>query len=118
MNILLALLIGFVHGVNEGMDMYKPNVRNHRWFAFYHRLWIVEALLLILFGHRLFLGWWIIPALILGNRFFEMAYGWTRYNKMFPDYENFLGSGIIIMGAPLRMLQVDLLLIGFLIWLV
>ena len=115
MESFIVLIVGFIHGVNEGMDMHKPNVREHRWFIFYHRLYVFEALLLIWFGYRLYpigLGWWILPVSILANRAMEIGYGLARYNKPFPDYENVLGTGFVVTDKYAHLLQFGLLLLG------
>ena len=95
-NTLILMLAGLFHGINEGMDMHQPNVRNHWWFEFYHRLYIIEALLLIWTGYIFYFGWWILPACILANRTFEMSYWYTLRKTPFPDYENILGLGIYV----------------------
>lgn len=98
MNVFIAIVAGFIHGINEGMDMHHPNVRNHRWFWLYHRLGVVEIAALLWLGHRLFIGWWLIPAAILANRFAEMGYGIARYKNPFPGYENVLGTKFVVKG--------------------
>jgi hypothetical protein len=111
-NILVLMLAGLFHGINEGMDMHKPNVREHRWFEFYHCLYVVEALLLIWTGYIFYIGWWILPTCILANRTFEIAYGYTRNKTMFPDYENILGFGIYVYDMYAHIWQASLWIIG------
>ncbi len=111
-NILILMLAGLFHGINEGMDMYQPNPRDHWWFEFYHRLYIVEALLILWTGYMFFFGWWILPACILANRAFEISYGYTRYKRLFPDYENILGFGIYVYDMYARIWQFTWCIIG------
>lgn len=116
MNVLVTILIGVFHGINEGMDMHIPNVRLHPWFKHYHRLWVVEALFLLWLGYKLTIGWWILPALILGNRAIEMGYGVARYGMLFPFYENFLGIRPVTNKVTLGAIQFGLLALGILLW--
>ena len=111
-NILILMLAGLFHGINEGIDMHKPNPREHWWFEFYHRLYVVEALLLIWTGYIFYFGWWILPACILANRTFEAAYGYARFKTLFPDYENILGLGIYICDMYAYIWQISLWIIG------
>ena len=116
--IFIACMGGLAHGFNEGIDMHQPNPRNHKWYGIYHRVWVIEACLIAWFGYYMIgqFGWWILPALMLANRFFEVMYGFVRFNNPLPEQENFLGLSLVMAGWRLSIVRAGLWFVGLAWW--
>lgn len=132
MYVSLAICVAFAYGIKEGISMHQPSNRVHWWYWFYHRTGLLAGAFLFLLAYDWgyangslstdSIALWMLPAVILGNRFYEIAYGMTRYKNPFPDYENFLGFGantgdfFNFVGWRLRLLQYGGLAFGFVFW--
>jgi len=94
---ILALLVVYMvlRGVNEGIAMHLPNLREHPWFWWYHSGRMLEAAALI--GATLIWGvssvrWlFLAGAALVAWEAFEIAYFVARLGQAAPGHENILG---------------------------
>lgn len=102
----------FLRGIKEGMVMFKPGVRDHPYFRYYH-----------LFGYAI-IGLGFISAITIWGEYdlfaglallawelFELGYSYSRYRVFIPESENVLGF-IQIGKVPVRILHITRALIG------
>ena len=122
--ILLFYILGFgfAWGTYQGIIMNQPNVREHKWFQYYHRLavlaFLTGSLVVIRFDNITLNDFdfsfliYIIGLAILGWEFSEIGYSYARYKTLIPVSENFLGLNLYIEGVDVLILHKFRLVIG------
>ena len=116
--LLTAVLISCVRGIKEGMVMHKPNVREHRWYKYYHRISMLMILAAGLFFIALCYHWkqldfyTALGTVLISWELFELAYSYTRYGLLLPETENVFGLNYHIEGKGLIAVHCIRIIVG------
>jgi len=117
------IIFNILRGVGEGIDMYKTRVvegaRHHRYYKYYHRIDImtmfaaalIGALINRTFEPTVYYVLFMSGSFILSWQMFEGAYSYTRFYIMFPETENFLGTGKRLNSTLVSLVRVTIGLI-------
>lgn len=116
--VIIAVCLGVFRGIKEGMVMFKPNIRDHRWFKYYHRLSLLVPLTAGLFFialsqyYHILDGWTATGMFLLSWEAFELFYSKTYHGIWIPDAENVMGAGWYLKDEYVTVLHITRLLFG------